>query len=291
VKLLLRFPAIPEIFAWQCEQASVYNPAMTRIELLFKSQTQQPKLIAYICALDPDFDTSLAICKCLIEAGVDLIELGVPFSDPLADGRTNQLAAERALAAGATPCKVLDLVRSIRQTSEIPLVLYTYFNLVYNRGIESYVKEAKTAGVDGVLVLDLPPEEASEMVSCCKQESMDRIFLVAPTTPEARVPKIVTDASGFLYYVSREGVTGERADVANDLAERVGMIRKHTHLPIGVGFGISNASQVRQVAQHADAVIVGSAIVRMIGELGKSPEQLLPQLREKILELRSGLVA
>ena len=262
---------------------------MSRIAEAFQKDPNRAKLIAYVCALDPDYETSLKVCRCLIESGVDILELGVPFSDPVADGKTNQLAAERALAAGATPGQVFDLVRDIRKFSEVPIVLYTYYNIVLNKGVGEYARVSKEAGVDGILSLDLPPEEAEEMIEACKKQGVDCIFLVAPTTPEPRIPTIVGAASGFVYYVSREGVTGERADVVADLGERVNLIRKYTRLPIGVGFGISNGSHVRQVAAHADAVIVGSSIVRLIGENGSQPDKLIPLLEEKIRDLRSGL--
>ena len=262
---------------------------MSRIAEVFSQDRKLAKLIAYVCALDPDYSTSLNICKCLIESGVDILELGVPFSDPVADGKTNQLAAERALSTGATPDQVFELVREIRKFSDVPVVLYTYYNIVYNKGVANYAKTAAEAGVDGILSLDLPPEEAGPMLEACKKEGVDCIFLIAPTTPEARIPVIVKDASGFIYYVSREGVTGERADVASDIGQRVEMIRKHTSLPVGVGFGVSNADHVRQIANHADAVIVGSSIVRIIAEHGHAPDELFPLLEAKIKDLRSGL--
>ena len=262
---------------------------MSRIAEVFHQDSKHAKLIAYVCALDPDYNTSLSVCKCLLESGVDILELGVPFSDPVADGKTNQLAAERALAAGATPDQVFELVREIRKFSEVPIVLYTYYNIVFNKGVANYAKIAAEAGVDGILSLDLPPEEAGSMVEACKQEGVDCIFLIAPTTPEARIPVIVKDASGFIYYVSREGVTGERADVAADIGQRVELIRKYTSLPVGVGFGVSNADHVRQIADHADAVIVGSSIVKIIAENGQSPDKLLPMLEAKIKDLKSGL--
>lgn len=262
---------------------------MSRISEVFTKAAGKPQFIAYVCALDPDYDTSLKICRTLIEAGVDILELGVPFSDPLADGKTNQLAAERALAAGGTPDQVLDLVKDIRKFSEVPVVLYTYFNLVYNKGEDSYIEQAQQAGVDGILVLDLPPEESKEVNTACKRHGVDQIFLIAPTTPEARIPTITKDASGFIYCVSREGVTGERSDVAADIGTRVEAIRKTTSLPIGIGFGISNADQVRQIAKHGDAVIVGSSIVKIIEKHANDTVGMLQALEEKIRSMRKGL--
>ena len=262
---------------------------MSRITNTFQNAAARKQFIAYVCALDPDYATSLEICRTLIESGVDILELGVPFSDPLADGKTNQLAAERALAAGGTPDQVLELVSAIRTFSQVPVVLYTYYNLVFNKGVEKYVQRAKQAGVDGILVLDLPPEEAAEMNAACGKHGMDQIFLIAPTTPTERIPLITRNASGFIYYVSREGVTGERADVATDIQSRVAAIRATTSLPIGVGFGISTADHVRQVAQHADAVIVGSSIVKIIEQHSSRKTELLSALKEKIQSMLQGL--
>jgi tryptophan synthase alpha chain len=263
---------------------------MSRIAKVFQKDRERAKFIAYVCALDPDYETSLKICRCLVESGIDILELGVPFSDPVADGKTNQLAAERAISTGGTPDQVFDLVRDIRKFSEVPIVLYTYYNIVFNKGPQNYTRTAADAGVDGILSLDLPPEEAGEMIEACKHAGIDRIFLIAPTTPEARIPVIVKDASGFAYYVSREGVTGERSDVATDIKKRVDLIRKYTSLPIGVGFGISNADQVREIAANSDAVIVGSSIVKLIELHGDSPDTLMPLLRDKIVHMRSGLI-
>ena len=262
---------------------------MSRISEVFKQAEGKPQFIAYVCALDPDYATSLEVCRTLIETGVDILELGVPFSDPLADGKTNQLAAERALASGGNPDQVLELVSKIRKFSEVPVVLYTYYNLVFNKGVANYIKLAKQAGVDGILVLDLPPEESSEVNTACKSEGLDQIFLIAPTTPEKRIPIITENAAGFIYYVSREGVTGERKDVASDIGSRITMIRKYTDLPIGVGFGISSAEHVRQVAQHGDAVIVGSSIVKIIEQHASDPQTMLAALKEKIASMLTGL--
>jgi len=264
-----------------------------RIAKLFSNckADNRAAFVAYICACDPDFDQSLAVCKTLIEGGVDVLELGVPFSDPLADGLTNQLAAQRALESGCTQEDVFRLVREIRKFSEIPIVFYTYYNLVFSQGVEEYVKKSKDAGVDGLLTLDLPPEEATDLISACKDHGLANIFIIAPTTPMERISKIAEHASGFLYYVSREGVTGERADLAGDLSERVGVIREKTDLPLVVGFGISSAPQVRGVAEVADGVVVGSALVNCIsGNLG-DPEAALSSLQARLKELMSGLLA
>jgi len=264
-----------------------------RIAKLFSNckADNRAAFVAYICACDPDFDQSLAVCKTLIEGGVDVLELGVPFSDPLADGLTNQLAAQRALESGCTQEDVFRLVREIRKFSEIPIVFYTYYNLVFSQGVEEYVKKSKDAGVDGLLTLDLPPEEATDLISACKDHGLANIFIIAPTTPMERISKIAEHASGFLYYVSREGVTGERADLAGDLSERVGVIREKTDLPLVVGFGISSAPQVRGVAEVADGVVVGSALVNCISANLCGSEAALSSLQARLKELMSGLLA
>ena len=227
-------------------------------------------LIAYIAAGDPDLRTTCALAVAFEKAGVDILELGVPFSDPLADGMVNQLAAARALASGTTVRGVLTCVADIRRQTELPIVLYTYMNPIFRYGFEQFHVDAEAAGVDGLLILDLPPEEEFEKRPT--STAMKRIRLIAPTTPPERIARITGQASGFVYYVSREGVTGERTEIAASLRERVGLIRQTTSLPIAVGFGISNAAQVGEVARCADAVVVGSAIVKRVAEHGKSAD-------------------
>jgi tryptophan synthase alpha chain len=229
-------------------------------------------LIAYICAGDPNLAQTKALALAFEKAGVDILELGVPFSDPLADGVVNQMAAARALAAGTTTHGVLNMIRELRKESQIPIVLYTYVNPIYRYGFADFHRDAEQAGVDGLLILDLPPDEDALNSELSQTSELKRIRLIAPTTPEDRIARLTRDASGFLYYVSREGVTGERAEVADSLAERVAAIRATTNLPISVGFGISNPDHVRQVAAVADGVVVGSAIVRRIAEIGDKPE-------------------
>jgi tryptophan synthase alpha chain len=216
--------------------------------------------IAYICAGDPSLPATIDLAFALEKSGVDLLELGLPFSDPLADGVVNQLAAQRALEAGATVPGVLDCVRQIRAKSQMPIVLYTYLNPIFQFGLERFHREAGEVGVDGLLILDLPPEED------LPSEGPLHIRLIAPTTPPKRMEQICERAAGFIYYVSREGVTGAQSSVASSLGDRVAEIRRHTKLPVAVGFGISTAEQARQVAQMADGVVVGSAIVKRISE-------------------------
>lgn len=233
---------------------------------------KQAAMIAYICAGDPSLAATESIALALERAGVDLLELGIPFSDPLADGVVNQLAASRALAAGATTAKVLECIRNIRRQSEIPIMLYTYMNPIYRYGFHDFLRDAQTAGVDGILILDLPPDEDISNPDFTTESTMRRIRLIAPTTPASRLPIITSNASGFIYYVSREGVTGERSDVADSLQEKVAAIRLATDLPIAVGFGISSPEQVRAVAAVADGVVVGSAIVKKIEQWGQDPD-------------------
>ena len=246
--------------------------------------------VAYVCACDPDFNRSLDVCKTLIDQGVDLLELGVPFSDPLADGLTNQLAAQRALESGCTQEDVFRLVMEIRKFSQIPIVFYTYYNLIFSQGVEEYVVKSKEAGVDGLLTLDLPPEEAGELLVACEKQEMANVFIIAPTTPEERISKIASKASGFLYYVSREGVTGERQDLAGDLSERVALIRQKTDLPLVVGFGISSSEQVSEVARVADGVVVGSALVNCIPQNLDNHTAMLSAIKEKSKRLVGGLM-
>jgi tryptophan synthase alpha chain len=254
-----------------------------RIERLFARCRDENRagFIPYICAGDPNFARTVEIALALERSGADLLELGLPFSDPLADGIVNQLAAQRALEAGATAHGVLDCVREIRRASEIPIVLYTYLNPIFRFGIEKFHQAAADAGVDGLLILDLPPEEdtsaqkldgfkpsSSKPGDSTNTENIVLIRLIAPTTPPERIALIAKAARGFIYYVSREGVTGARDSVAQSLEEKLTMIRQYTDLPIAVGFGISKPEQAAIVAKFAEAVVVGSAIVDLIGKVG-----------------------
>jgi tryptophan synthase alpha chain len=247
---------------------------MNRIVERFARLKREAKkgFIVYIGAGDPDLAATRRLALAFDQAGVDVLELGVPFSDPLADGLVNQLAAQRGLKSGATPPKVLETVAEIRRDSQIPIVLYIYFNLVHRVGLEQFIKGAAKAGVDGMLVLDLPPEESGHYESLMRRAGLCHIYLVAPTTPEDRIKFIVKRGAGFIYYISREGVTGMQTQVAANLAQQVGKIRAHTPLPVAVGFGVSNSEQAKLVASSSDAVVVGSAVVNEIARHGKSPE-------------------
>jgi len=247
---------------------------MNRIVEKFARLKQSGKkgFIVYIGAGDPNLTATRELALAFDKAGVDILELGVPFSDPLADGLMNQLAAQRGLESGTTPPKVLATVASIRRHSGIPIILYIYFNLIHHVGLEKFIKEAAEAGVDGLLVLDLPPEESDSYESLMRKAGLCHIYLVAPTTPEDRMEFIVKRGSGFIYYVSREGVTGMQKQVASNLAQQIAKIRSHTKLPIAVGFGISTPEQAKTVATLADAVVVGSAVVNQIARHGKSKQ-------------------
>lgn len=263
---------------------------MDRIAQAFARTRREKRaaFVAYLCAGDPDFDTSLAACRAVLDAGADVLELGVPFSDPLADGLTNQLAAQRALEGGMTAARVFELVKRLREKSQVPIIFYTYYNLVFSNGVENYVRAAKEAGVDGMLTLDLPPEEAEEMLAACTKHDMKTIFIVAPTTPAGRLARIGAAATGFIYYVSREGVTGVRDQVATNIPEAVARIRQHTALPVAVGFGISTREQVKQVAKVADGVVVGSALVNVIKDNLDNRAGLPARLRITAADLVAG---
>jgi len=257
---------------------------MNRIDSLFASLKTEGRtaMIAYITGGDPTLEASGKIARALERSGVDLLELGIPFSDPLADGATIQAAAGRAIAAGASVPGILDLVREIRTTSQIPIVLFTYLNPVYVYGFEKFQADAAAAGADGLLLLDLPPQEAARNSELASAHGLKTIRLIAPTTPPERLQEITDAAEGFIYYVSREGVTGEQSSLSLDIAERVAAIRNLTNVPVAVGFGISNPEQAATVAALADGVVVGSAIVRRIAEIGNIPE--LPSLIEDFVK-------
>ena len=259
---------------------------MNRIVERFDRLKQQGRkgFVVYIGAGDPDLAATRQLALAFDRAGVDVLELGVPFSDPLADGLVNQLAAQRGLASGTTPPRVLETVSAIRRDSQVPLVLYVYFNLLHHYGFKKFIHDAARAGVDGFLVLDLPPEESEDYEAMMRDAGLCVIYLVAPTTPGDRIEFIVKRGTGFIYYVSREGVTGMQSKVSETIAVMTAKIRVHTKLPIAVGFGISNPEQARAVAASAEAIVVGSAVVNRIAEHGKSKE-LVPRVTEFVKSL------
>ncbi len=247
---------------------------MNRIERRFTDLARkgEPAFVAYLTAGDPSLDATAEFILELERAGVDVIECGVPFSDPVADGVVIQAAAQRALERGATLLKILEMIRGLRAKTEVPILLFTYFNPVYAYGIERFARDAQAAGVDGVLTVDLPPEEADEYKRCLDEQHLATVFLVAPNTPPDRIERIARLSTGFVYYVSRTGVTGVRSDIEASVHDMVSEIRRHTNKPIAVGFGISTPEQAAEVGGYANGVVVGSALVRLIGEVGDSPD-------------------
>lgn len=235
----------------------------TRIDRKFAALAAAKKkgFIAYVTAGDPSPDETVEIVLELERAGVDIVELGIPFSDPLADGPVNQASAMRALAAGATLPKVLEIVRKIRATSQIPLMCYSYVNPLGAPGFEKSIRELAEAGVDGLLLLDLPVDEDQGELAILRQYGLNYVALVTPTSPEARIKRIVKKASGFVYCVSREGVTGMQAKLSDTAAEVVMRTKKYTKAPVALGFGISSPETARAAADASDAIVVGSAIV------------------------------
>ena len=250
---------------------------MTRIDAKFAELKANEKkaFVAYVMAGDPNYDTSLEIVKGLPAAGVDIIELGLPFTDPMADGPTIQLAGQRALEAGMSLEKTLDMVRDFRLINYItPIVLMGYYNPIYSYGVTKFLDNAKSAGIDGMIVVDLPPEEDDELCIPAQKVGLNFIRLATPTTDNKRLPTVLTNTSGFLYYVSITGITGTAAADASDVAPEVARIKAATDLPIIVGFGIRTPQNAHDIASIADGAVVGSAIVDQIGA-GKSTTEIL----------------
>lgn len=250
---------------------------MTRIDAKFAALKAEGKkaFVAYIMAGDPDLETSAEILAGLPGAGVDVIELGLPFTDPMADGPTIQLAGQRALDGGQTLQKTLDMVAAFRKTDDTtPIVLMGYYNPIYNRGVTRFLQDAKEAGIDGLIVVDLPPEEDEELCLPAQEHGINFIRLATPTTDERRLPTVLQNTSGFVYYVSITGITGAAAAEAADVAPEVARIKAKTELPVIVGFGITTPEAAQNIAGVADGCVVGSAIVKEIGA-GKSPTEVL----------------
>jgi len=240
---------------------------MSRIAARFAEMKGRAAFVPFITAGDPDFDTSLALLNALPGAGADLIELGMPFTDPMADGPAVQASSLRALKAGATMARTLELVREFRKhDSKTPIVLMGYYNPIHAIGAADFVKRIASAGADGLIVVDLPPEEDAVLLTPAKAAGIDVVRLVTPTTHDARLAKVLQGASGFLYYVSITGVTGTKSFTEADVRAALARIRKATKLPIAVGFGIRTPAQAAEIARIADAAVVGSAIVTVIGE-------------------------
>lgn len=268
----------------------------SRIDRRFAALKQQGRagLVTFITAGDPDYNTSLEILKGLPGAGADVIELGMPFTDPMADGPAIQASSLRALGAGAKMTRTLDMVRAFRQTdNDTPIVLMGYYNPVYAYGVDRFLTDAKAAGVDGLIVVDLPPEEDSELCVPALQAGVHFIRLATPTTDDARLPAVLKNTSGFVYYVSVAGITGA-ASASNDaVTAAVARLKRHTDLPVAVGFGINTPEQAAAVARAADAAVVGSAIVRKVAdglnEDGKPKPGLTDGVLAFVRELANGV--
>jgi len=256
---------------------------MNKIENTFEElkQTGRKALIPYLMAGDPSLDATKQFVSELEEAGADIIELGVPFSDPLADGPVIQRAHERALQKGISLKKVIALVKEIRQSSHIPLILMTYYNPVFKFGVETFIKEAADSGVDGVIIPDLIPDEAHDFISVARKHKIDTIFLLAPTSTLERIKKVVKVSTGFIYYVSITGITGAKLAIGDPMKDTLKLIKSNTNKPVAVGFGISNPEEAAEISKLAEGVIIGSAIVRLIAE-GKDVKDFVKKIKEML---------
>lgn len=264
---------------------------MSRIAQTFQQlkENGEKALVAYVTAGDPDLDKTRQIIIGLKDAGVDILEIGVPFSDPTADGPVIQEAAQRSLKKGTTLAKILDMIEDLRKTTELPpVVLFGYYNPIYAYGIERFADRAKSAGVDGLLVVDLPLEEAGELREKTDSRGMDFISLIAPTTSEERMGLIARQGQGFIYYISITGVTGTAKPDTESVKRYISRIRAYTDLPLVVGFGISTPEQAREFAPLADGIVIGSAFVRLIAEHADSPD-LVPQVVTLAREIKGAM--
>lgn len=265
---------------------------MNRIDEKFAEVRSRRKtaLIPFVTAGDPDIESTLDILRGLEKNGADCIELGVPFSDPMADGPTIQRASERALKGGTTLPRVLDLVREFRRDSEIPLVLFGYYNPFFHYGLSRFSREARAAGVDGILCVDLPPEESGELKCWTDAQGLDTIHILAPTSDADRIRLVAKEGRGFVYYVSVAGVTGVRKRFEDHLYHQVARIRRYTSLPVGVGFGISTPQQAAWIASFADAVVVGSALIEVM-EGAERPREKVKRAGAFVARLKRAMNA
>ncbi|MGV8056927.1 MAG: tryptophan synthase subunit alpha [Smithellaceae bacterium] len=263
---------------------------MGRIGEKFESlrEKKEKALIVYLTAGDPSLAITKELIPALEKAGADILEIGVPFSDPTADGPVIQAAAQRALKNGTTLAGILEMVREVRKLSQIPIVLFGYFNPIFAYGVEKFAGAAGKAGVDGILVVDLPPEEAQELRVYTDAAGIDFISLVAPTTGAERTRQIADQAAGFLYYVSITGITGTAAPVVADIKKSVDRIRKVTKLPVAVGFGITNPAQAKEIGKVADGIVVGSAVVRLIDE-NKGNRDLIKTVAGYVRDIKEAM--
>ena len=268
----------------------------TRIDRRFAELKREGRagLVAFITAGDPDYDSSLKLLTALPSAGADIIELGMPFSDPMADGPAIQASSQRALGAGQTMRKTLAMVRTLRETDrDTPLVLMGYYNPIYIYGVDRFLADAVAAGVDGLIVVDMPPEEDSELLPQSRRAGLNFIRLATPTTDAKRLPVVLANTSGFVYYVSIAGITGTRAPDIAEVTGHVSRIKAATGLPIAVGFGVKTKEQVREISKLAEGVVVGSALVSAIAqgldEEGRASQHTVPKVLGLVKELASAL--
>jgi len=263
---------------------------MGRIGKVF-ADGKKPVFIGFAVAGDPDQTSCIRIARALIAGGTDILELGIPFSDPVADGPTIQKADERALGAGTTPSSVFEIVREIRKESDVPIVFLTYYNIVFNRGIDRFYREAHDAGVDGILIADLPVEESDEACDAALRYCIDPVFLISQTTSDKRIKKIVEKARGYLYLVAVLGVTGVRDQVSEGAIDLLDRVRRHTSLPLAIGFGISTPVQALTCTRAgADGVIVGSAIVEIVERNLDDQDTMECELKEYVLSMKTALI-
>ena len=261
---------------------------MGRIQYVFKNR-KTPAFIGFTVAGDPDRETCIRISRALIEGGTDILELGVPFSDPVADGPTIQKADERSLESGTTIDSVFSIAREIRKGTDVPIVFLTYYNTVYRRGIDRFYHEARDAGVDGILVADMPVEESEEVTAVAEKYGIDPIFLVTQTTSDERIKKIAEKARGYLYLVAVLGVTGERDKVSDGAIDLIHRVRKYTDLPLALGFGISTPDHARACkAGGADGIIVGSAIVNRVEKYLGDPAAMEQELKSYVSQMKKA---
>jgi len=270
----------------------------TRIDTRFATLKAEGRaaLVTFVMAGDPDHATSLEIIKALPKTGADLIEIGMPFTDPMADGPAIQAAGLRALANGETLHSTIDLVRAFRASdAETPIILMGYFNPIYIYGVESFLKDAKDAGIDGLIVVDCPPEEDDELCKPALKAGLNFIRLATPTTDEKRLPKVLSNTSGFVYYVSITGITGSATPDFSKVATAVARIKAHTHLPVAVGFGVKTAADASAIAKGADGVVVGSALVEAVRKSldadGKATAKTIGAVTSLVSEIAAGVRA
>jgi tryptophan synthase alpha chain len=266
--------------------------ATGRLAARFKTLRDQSRaaLIPFVTAGDPQPAATVAIMQAMVAAGADIIELGIPFSDPMAEGPVIQRASERALAHHVSLRHVLQMVREFRQLdTDTPVVLMGYLNPIEVMGYQTFAHEASQAGADGVITVDLPPEEGLDYIAALRAEQLEPIFLLAPTSTEARMANICSQAGGFVYYVSLKGVTGAASLDVSAVADKVAQIRRHTDMPVGVGFGIKDAASAAQVAQIADAVVIGSALVRLVEDFGSDQSVLVAEITRFLGGVRTAM--